>query len=143
MKLYRYMSLAEFSKMLAGVDITGKRDFKARTASEGVCFLAETTVGTRSCFYTEEDSVVEFSPEWTIQFLEGIVTNDVLVEFETQEEVEESWGIYADPLTDGWYDTICINEYCVPSYNRDTFIPLRYALVDEDHIYKTVWYPVN
>ena len=79
-----------------------------------------------------------FDPVQCIDFLQGIVTNDVLVEFDADpEEVRETFGVYADPI--GGYDSLIdISEYCTISYNRDQFVPLRYALVEDRNHYR--WY---
>ena len=74
-KYYRYMSFDEFSKLASGCDIIGKRHHKARTSSSGICFLGEYTV-------INSDNAISqftFSPEQCLNFLLGIVTNDVLV----------------------------------------------------------------
>lgn len=128
MKLYRYMSINEFNKMLAGIDIIGKTHLNARTVSVGVCFLGENTEG--------------FMPEECIEFLSGIVDNDVLVEFSVQnaENITESFGIYAKPFCD-YDETILVTEYCISKYNRDTFIPTRYAIVECWNHAK--WYSIN
>lgn len=130
MKVYRYMSMTEFTKMSAGCDITGRRYHKARTESEGVCFLSEKT---------HADGIT-YTPEQCLSFLAGIVTNDILVEFETEEVLQECHAIYADPQGD-YYDIIVITEYCVPSYNRETFRPVRYAMVDYSN--NADWYDFN
>ena len=148
MKLYRYMSFNEFNKMNAGITIVGKRSFKARTNSEGICFLGEKTPA--ETYYTEYDEndlpySVEvnytFTPEDCMRFLCGIVSKDILVEFETDStNIRESWGTYSDPYGE---DCMGITEYCTPSYNRDTFIPVRYAIPNNEFCDGFVWYPFN
>lgn len=119
MKFYRYMSMKEFQKMSAGCDIFGKNSFKARTNSEGVCFLGENTL--------VDDR--DFSPIQCYIFLNGIVSSDILVEFEAADgvELEEAFGIYADPYGD-YYDCMSITEYNLPMYNRDIMRPVRYCM---------------
>ena len=92
MKLYRYMSIEEFIKMSSGLDMKpycvdfGK--FGAKTNSEGFCFLGETIT-------TESGQII--SPEEMLSYgFQGIVSQDVLVEFETTEDIavkERIWNI--------------------------------------------------
>lgn len=138
-KFYRYMSLNELSKLSWGLDIVGKNWFNARTDSEGVCFLGEHTL------VDNGEYSADFSALDCYQFLGGIVCPDILVEFEATVELEESFGVYADPFTSSWYDSICIVEYNLPMYNRDTMIPLRYTLGDASGKFtrKAIWYDFN
>lgn len=135
MKLYRYMSNKELQKLMAGIKMYPNVNFhKAKTDSEGFCFLGEKTI----VQYGDEDYC--FSPENCIRFLSGIVTNEVLVEFEANVSlVKESWGCYSDPFGD-YDDSIFITEYCAKTYDRDNFIPTRYALVPDFEVRNTIWY---
>ena len=139
-KFYRYMSLAEMQKLTSGMELIHKGRFHARTDSEGFCFLSEKTKA--SSLHDENEYV--FSPEECYDFLGGIVSSDVLVEFEANDDVSftESYGIYADPMTDGWDDFIEATEYCIPSYSLDTLKPIRYAMFRGS--WNTFdWYPWN
>lgn len=142
-KFYRYMSNEEFQKLSSGMELTNENMHKtARTASEGFCFLPE-VVKFNSYF---EDEVVSttFNPVQCYRFLSGIVTNDVLVEFENvSEDLQESFGIYADPINCDYYATIDIVEYCAKSYSRDTMRPTRYAIVGEYYHQGVDWYTFN
>lgn len=113
MKIFRFMSMKEFRTMDAYVPMVHpKHHFSARTSSKGFCFLAS------------EDWDARFA----LQFLSGIVSADVCVEFEVDEKyLTESCGIYADPHSDVWGDTMCITEYCTPTYSREIFKPTRYS----------------
>lgn len=126
MKLYRYMSTDEFTKMIAGINLVNKNTFtNNRTESAGFCFLSENTNG--------------YTPVEAILFLQGIVTNDVLVEFTVDPKlVSKSSGVYIDPVEDG---LLIIDEYCTVSYNRDLFKPCKYALVENSG--KAIWYDFN
>lgn len=135
MKFYRFMSRKEFNKMSSGVDIVGKESFKARTTSTGVCFLAEKVV----CHDVTRNYIL--SPEKTLDFLYGVVNNEVLVEFNTDIELRQSTGVYAS-LCGGWCDTMTVEEYCIPSYNRDIMKPLRYGFVELWND-KVEWHPFN
>lgn len=133
MKLYRYMSMEEFNAMSIGMDIVGINDFSANaTTSTGVCFLGENT---HFEIILDNGEVIgrDYSPEACYAFLNGIVSNDVLVEFVTTDAVTvtPSTGKYANPCSGIWDDTIIITEYCMPKYNRDTLIPVAYT-VDVD-----------
>lgn len=131
MKLYRYMSFVELDKLTCGINLNNRNQFKQkRTTSIGFCFLPESTI----------ISGTEYSPVDCIGFLQGIVTNDVLVEFEVQNSdcIRESIGVYAHPYLD---DIITIKEYCVSTYSRNTFVPTRYALVENRT--KFQWYDFN
>ena len=128
MKVYRYMSLKEFSKMSAGCDIVGKVFHAAHTTGHGVFFLPET------CGY---------APERFLDFLSGIVTSDVMVEFEVNCPYDDSYGTYADPDNWDWYSTITVHEVCVEKYNRDEMIPVRYYIPDDYFGNHGTWYPFN
>lgn len=135
MKAYRYMSMKEFTKMSSGCSMTNLSTFNnCRTNSVGFCFLPEEVLCIRF-----EDSYT-MSPEEALAFLRGIVSDDVLVEFEAPEECfQKSEGIYADPFGD-YYDRILVEELCASEYDRDKFVPLRYAMVCYDGV---TWYTFN
>ena len=137
MKLYRYMSLKEFSKFSAGCEMINNNHFtKNRTSSNDFCFLTEKTV------ISDEGEVL--TPSECITFLQGIVTNDVLVEFETTTDFKfnETYGIYINPFSTGWNDYISIKEISAEVYNKDILHPLRYGLVS-DFRGKVEWYNFN
>lgn len=129
MRLYRYMSMKEFEKLSAGCDLVNKNHFqKCRTESEGFCFLSENCNG--------------YDPIHALAFLHGIVTEDILIEFEVDSKfITKSSGLYNDPSHD--CDFIEVVEYCTRSYNRDTFKPLRYCLPDFYNLKDTTWYTFN
>ena len=102
MKLYRFMSIKEFDRMLAGSEIIGKKDFPwFLTTSRGICLT------------DDPQSIVD---------LEGIVSDGVCVEFEcpnlSEAGVLESRGVYYSGMK---------TEYCIASYNNSVLKPLRYA----------------
>lgn len=126
------MSMKEFEKLNSGMSLINRNQFKQnRTMSCGFCFLPESTI--------IED--IEFNPIDCIEFLRGIVTNDILVEFEVSNSnsIRESMGVYAHPYL--WDEAIIINEYCTDTYSRNTFVPTRYALVESRT--KFQWYDFN
>ena len=123
MKVYRYMSMGEFKKMASGCPMVHVGNFrKSRTSSSGFCFLPEEIVAIDEC------GELRFSPEECLEFLSGIASEDILVEFEApKSSLTESYGIYSNPAT---YGHMSIRELCADEYNRDVFIPLRYGIVD-------------
>ena len=135
MKFYRFMSMKEFNKMSSGVDITGKKSFEARTTSTGVCFLSEQTL----C--KDDNHKATINVEQAYDFLCGIVSDDIIVEFEARQEMTESYGVYASIFGTAYFDTMVVTEYCVPSYNRDNMIPVRYGMIDD--CCRIEWYPFN
>lgn len=137
-KVYRFMSFQEFDKLTAGCELVNRSTMPGRrTNSVGFCFLPESV--------DMGDEV--WPPEECHRFLSGIVSEDVLVEFEVQDDsaLEWSWGIYANPYTDDWYDRICIDELCCQKYSRDTLRPVRYAMPDffGRFYHECTWYTVN
>ena len=143
MKLYRYMSEKEFSKLTAGVEMTNNcHHFNCSTGSDGFCFLPDVQEVTAYDFYGDAYPVQIYAEE-AHNFLFGLTTLDVLVEFETTNEnvVNESWGRYANPFTDDYDDYIYITEYCCNKYSRENLIPKRYAMVD--FWGPSEWYSVN
>lgn len=143
MKYYRFMSFEEFHKMGLGLPIVGHEFPDNRTMSSGVCFLGEWTLIESAI--DERGNPVQYSAlDCYDAFLGGIVSSDVLVEFEVEDGImSESWGIYADPINYwDWYARISIVEYCTPYYDRELITPVRYC-VDVDTYRRgtaPVWY---
>jgi hypothetical protein len=136
MKFYRFMSMKEFNKMSSGADIVGKKSFEARTTSTGVCFLSEQTL----C--KDDDHKTTINVEQAYEFLCGIVSDDIVVEFECRQEMTESYGIYASIFgTTAYFATMVVTEYCTPSYNRENMIPVRYGMIDD--YCRIEWHPFN
>lgn len=110
-KLYRYMSYDEFEKYLRGEEIIGKKHKVNREVEpyQAICFLPPKT--TRG-----------YTPERAISFLGGVVTQELLVEFEVVKEykhlIHKDKGWYADPDSDAWDDGFYVVEYSLPSYNN-------------------------
>lgn len=123
--VFRYMSEKEFNLVTSGNVIVGKRHFKARTNSSGICFLPAKVE-----FYSNGIKY-EFTPEQCFEFLYGIVSDDVLVKFEVIDaDLTESYGVYADPIDHGWFSRITITELCIPYYDREMLKPVAYAIQD-------------
>ena len=133
MYIYRYMSRNEMFLMSAGVDIKGKRSFKARTSSSGVCFLPEVITFEHTCSRDDSVELCKFSPEEAFEFMRGIVSDDVLVEFFVENAdfgrlFAHTAGVYADPFND--VNLIMVLELCTPYYNRDMLKPVGYCVPD-------------
>lgn len=115
-KLYRYMSIYEFLKMSVGTEIHPITDYSKtkKTSSKGICFLGEKSF--------DPDDYFRETPEACKFFLGGIVSKDILVEFELKnpEDVKESIGVY---------NTVGeIPEYWLESYDKNKINPLRYKI---------------
>ncbi len=118
MKLYRYMSVREFDKYYRGDTIVGKRSYNARTNSEGVCFLGE-NVNAMEAY----------------KFLNGIVTEQILVEFEVLDDtlITEAWGVYANPYPTTWLNEIMtVKEMNMPFYNKALLKAKRIAFAKRE-----------
>lgn len=139
MKLYRYMSMKEFQLLSAGCELENKNTFKkCLTNSEGFCFLGEKTK-----FVINDTEEVTFSAQECRMFLNGIVSDDILVEFEVADTtgLKEGFGVYASPYD--YEELIRIDEYSVMSYNRDKFVPIRYGMPVPFSYTKCDWYNFN
>lgn len=129
-KIYRYMSYDEAIKLLKGEVLEHDcRKFEATTDSVGFCFLPE-----ENHFRSRSGVVYNFSAEDCYEFLSGIVTASVLMEFavtkEAEQKLHKGYGVYADPDA-GWFSRIKIMEYSIPSYQKELLIPLR--IMDFEH----------
>lgn len=128
MKLYRYMSINEFLKLMSGEKLTNTNKFSMnRTDSEGFCFLGEETASQHG-YDHEEGQILTYDALSCLQFLKGIVSDEILVEFNPSEsaikKLHEGTGIYSDPQGD-YGDLICITEYSTTEYDKDAFNPNR------------------
>ena len=126
MKLFRFMSQAEFDKYLTGeklINTTDHRKKFAFTGSKGFCFFE----------YMDWDGygVDGITPEYAYEFLSGIVTEDVVAVFETNEQLTESYGRYADPYG-AFFDTIRMDEYCTEEYDNKSFRLIKYGHIERD-----------
>ena len=137
-KFYRYMSSEEFGLMISGVTLERKNNIwkGANTTSDGFCFLSQDTkcVDKRGTEYT-------LDPIECYDFLAGIVSKDILVEFEVDESLlTESIGTYSDPLG-SWGDRISITEYCCKSYSCKKFSPISVCVGYDT--YKPEWINIH
>ena len=147
MKVYRYMSFKEFNTMILGIPVVHKkRAFRARTNSYGFCFLPETTEFSVYSEYSNERHDFSYNAEQCYEFLSGIVSEDILVEFEVLNEsiLFEGYGVYADPTyISGWDGRICIIEYSTPQYDWTTLRPLRAKIPERDWGTKNEWFNLH
>lgn len=115
MKVFRFMSDEEFEKYLNGETLhndTNHRQEKRSTDSIGFCFM----------------DTEDVAPEFAYEFLSGIVSDDVCVQFEVDESLlTESYGTYADPYGEDFFSTMNVTEYCCNSYNKEDFKMLSYC----------------
>ena len=128
MKYYRYMSFAEFVTILQGGTIESSgRCNRCRTTSNGVCFLGEHT----------DVKGHDYSAIDCFEFLSGIVSEDILVEFEADLMPMNGIGCYAIPehlcsdYAERFYGKMSVQEYYVHSYSRSTFTPVAYYTYEE------------
>lgn len=139
--VFRYMSEKEFYLVTSGNVIVGKRHFRARTNSSGVCFLPSEVE-----FYSNGIKY-QFTPEQCFEFMSGIVCDEVLVKFEVIDaDLTESYGVYADPIDLGWFSRITITELCIPYYDMEMLKPVAYAVRDDegwDFEAKWRWFEYN
>lgn len=122
------MSINEFLKLMSGEKLTNTNKFSMnRTDSEGFCFLGEETAFQHG-YDHEEGQILTYDALSCLQFLKGIVSDEILVEFNPSEsaikKLHEGTGIYSDPQGD-YGDLICITEYSTTEYDKDAFNPNR------------------
>lgn len=85
MKLYRYMSINEFLKLMSGEKLTNTNKFSMnRTDSEGFCFLGEETAYQHG-YDHDEGQILTYDALSCLKFLKGIVSDEILVEFNPSE----------------------------------------------------------
>lgn len=118
-----------------GEKLYNNTKYKAKTNSEGFCFINEK----------------DFTPEEAVHFLSGIVSFDICAEFETNEKLKKTYGIYVKPIkSEGnfiedlmklffdFYEEITIDEYCINEYDNKKFKLLKYS----EDIWKQ-WQPLG
>ena len=110
MRLFRFMSKNEFNNLLNGEDLINNTKHKGFTKSIGFCFMKGE----------------EIEAEYSYQFLSGVVSDEICVLFETNEKLNKSYGIYANPYGH-FFDTITEDEYCIKKYNKQTIKPIKYC----------------
>lgn len=124
MKVFRFMSNYEFEKYRKGSRLINTTRHNGQTNSVGFCFL----------------SLDEHSPEKAMHFLSGIATFEICAVFETDVEMECTYGIYAKPLKVSndmrenlmnllltWEDSFRTNEYCTKEYSNKDFKLIKFS----------------
>lgn len=134
MKIFRFMSHNEFDKYIAGEKLVNTTDHRKNfSGSKGFCFF--------EYMDRDDDGVDGISPEYAYGFLSGVATMDVVAVFETDVQLNKSYGRYADPYG-SFFDTIWMDEYCTEEYSRDTFRLIKYGRIeydDEEFEPKAIW----
>jgi len=133
MKLYRYMSINEFTKMSTGktMEPYHKEFVGYETESKGFCFISESTP------VDYNNNTYELTPIESLNFLKNIVCEEILVEFETTDDIEYNEGKaqYANPISEYNQEDMEIIEFSCDKYNKYTLIPKRYILNPSEYIY--------
>ena len=112
--------------LISGENLFNNTKHPAKTNSVGFCFF----------------NIDDFKPEEAMHFLSGIVNFDICAVFETDKNLDKTYGVYAKPLeqtedviedlfnlllgfksTEGFQAT----EYSTTSYNNKTFKLLKYT----------------
>lgn len=119
MRVYRFMSKTELELFRSGKKIVGKTSYGLnRTTSQGVCFLHENTrlYECESCELVYDLLPVDLYRET----LEGIVSDELCVCFDTNATFMRGQGIYSHPYKD--YGGVFMEELNIPQYSKRGFI---------------------
>ena len=132
MKLFRFMSDEEYNKLTNNEVLFNNTKHTARTNSIGFCFM----------------DYEQYKPEDAVHFLSGIVSLDKCVIFETNKELNKTYGEYAKPIeftgNNGidminlfrrWEDTFTADEYCTTEYSLKDFKILKIGTINFDDYY--------
>lgn len=140
MKIYRYMGLQEFNQLLDGQMIAGRGTLERNK----VCFMPETT---EAWAHNEDDSKrnpTEIKISDIKNSLEGIVTSEIKVEFEVEDEkLKEMFSLgtitpevatYTDYLGFGGYDgRMDLIEYQSPQYSLSDGFGISSVCIIDKH----------
>ena len=130
MKLYRYMSEEEFSALMNGEKMVNESTHSgAHTNSKGFCFLGDPVIICDELGMEKH----RIAPLECLQFMEGIISTDLLVEFETNEDsvqLFEGYGFYDNPYNDFSTD-ILMAEYSTCEYDRNSLVPKRVIILPQ------------
>lgn len=128
MKIFRFMSKEEFEKFQKGEILHNTTKHKAKTNSVGFCFL----------------NLEEYNPEYAFHFLVCVANVEMCVVFETEKELNKTYGEYAVPMLPGatladfiknFGNSFTANEYCTETYSKNDFKLIKYAEPDFLHSY--------
>lgn len=133
-KMYRYMSAAEYKKLMAGETLVwgtehSRKTRDANSTTHGFAFLKEKNLLERAKSYAN----AAYPPYQCYMFLEGVVSSDYLVEFipspETGSHFTKAYGVYADPADESSdlfnVSTVRMSELDLTQYSRETMVPVR------------------
>ena len=130
MILYRYMGITELMRFLRG-NIIQSYNY------DDIHFLSEKT----KVYLNKNDSsdMEEFDPVTCLEFMEGIVTKDILCKFEAKEDlVRPKLARYANPYMASPYmrdDRCNIIEYTCDTYNNKDFKLISLKIITNDISY--------
>lgn len=118
------MSKKEFEKYNKGEILINTKKHDGKTNSIGFCFL----------------NLEDYTPEKALHFLSGIVSFDICAVFETDEILNETYGIYAKEikssgdivkdlmnLLNNFNEKFTANEYCTTEYDNKKFKLIKYS----------------
>ena len=138
MRLIRFMSQGELDALLTGQTLHNTRDHHrysgGRTNSVGFCFFD-----------------LSVPPEKRMEYLNGVVDMDAVVEIDTNAKLKKGQGIYRDPDQDETSlvkvmlgkevpPMVPVREYSITEYSLDTCrivrigkpLPLEYKIIWEE-----------
>ena len=123
MKIFRFMSRAEFEKYKNNEVLKNNTKHVGKTNSVGFCFL----------------NLEDFTPEEAMHFLSGIATFDICAVFETKEKLNKTFGIYAKPINktgniaEDFMNLLSnlksfrADEYCTTEYSKEKMKLIKYS----------------
>lgn len=125
----RFMSVEEFDKLIHGELLVNRsKHEKSKTGSIGFCFLSDD-----STIENEDGEFMVFgnkiTPQDAHRYLIGCASEERFVIFELPKEnmnkFSRSYGIYANPYTDGWYDRVAVSELSIETYDKTWLKPIK------------------
>ena len=123
MRLVRFMSEEEFTKLMNGEALVNNTKHAAKTNSVGFCFMP-----------IDDDDDIAHTIQFMYEFLSGIVSDDYVVVFEQKDaELLKGYGVYADPYG-SFFDTMTMTEYSITQYNNRILKPIWFKK-DANHFY--------
>lgn len=106
-----------------GETLRNNKKHTCKTNSVGFCFL----------------DMEDFDPKEALHFLSGVVSFDVCAVFETDKELNKTYGEYAEPIKPtgslaedmfnliiNFSNTFTATEYCTTEYNNKDFKLIKY-----------------
>jgi hypothetical protein len=159
MKIYRYMSFAEFNAMMSGITLEHKGFAKRKlrysimkSNHTGFSFFPESVeFSMLDEKMVDEELIVKeynfkFTPEGCYSFLRGHVSSDVLVEFEVLDESKLNLDsdIYNIFFVREWVeDFVYIHEYHLKQYDWTILRPLKAKIIKGYNMTKNGWFDLH